>query len=113
MASRITPRMAKAVQAKFKTDETGYFGQSEATRSRIAKFAKAMGYKSNADRTMGIPYNRAAFDHVNKIASAKGEQERKIVEKVYDKANRLNSGGLVESKRFAIAKKDYDKIRGR
>jgi hypothetical protein len=113
MASRITPRMARAVQEKFKTDETGYFGQDETTRSRIGKFAKAMGYKSNADKTMGIPYNRAAYDHLNKLAGAKDEQERKIVEKVYDKANRLNAGGLVERKRFAIAKNEYDKIRGR
>ena len=125
MASRITPNMARKIQKHWSDKDTGkyqeaYFGQNQQTKRRsltaqLGRYAKAMGFQ--ASKASGKSADRAAYDHINRLARMKPKQEKALLaRRVQDadkqmdmefKAGRAGRSAQRSIKNYQKAEADY------
>ncbi len=125
MASKITPAMARKIQKHWTDKDTGkfqeqYFGQNQQAKrrslpSQLGRFAKAMGYK--ADPRTGKSADRAAYDHINRLARMKPKQEKALLERrvqnadkqmdMQFKAGRAGKSAQTSIRNYATAERNY------
>lgn len=79
--------MARKIQKHWSDKDTGkyqeaYFGQNEQTKRRsltaqLGRYAKAMGFQAGTES--GKSTDRAAYDHINRLAKMKPKQEKALL----------------------------------